>query len=482
MAWQLVVRARRLTWSAHGLRQRKILALIVGVSLFSCAHFLARSEGVFSAGLQRQETSENRVVHGSDVQRLNELGNGALWPPPPSSDQVTQEGEFPFKPARPPGDISELSGVNSLGRLRQAKMAVKRHEEPFPWPVRQNFIPNYFLNYDNASLSPAAEDKPMRFDSHSVLVYLHHNKAAGTTTKRCLSDIAGASLGRTVGPVLSSEGRLAVEARFMRKRRFKMRSTPNVYFGGYSFGLCDRYKKPCAYFTVMRDPYERTLSSHSYCKHARQDQLCSAQVARRVSLHEWALHQGSFFFRQLLFQPVFCSDKTRWMRYIDIEGVPHDFVMKQDWLRSAPCWFRQKLIMELTLNETLHEALLQYCLENMERWFTVIMLVDHYDESLQMAQQALKLPMYDRCAGRRYNAGSYNKTSNPINVSKSMEPNGTIAGHQPTTDPSAEKQLLELRKDPEIRKILRADELLYRKGVEIFNKQRVVFKKIQSQT
>ncbi|XP_038051861.1 uncharacterized protein LOC119724741 [Patiria miniata] len=479
----LLASARRSGLLPTFCRRQKYVILIACVSVFGCVHLLTGSVGLFSAGLERQETAAGQGMSAGsgDIRRMNELGGAALWPPPPSShrDPVIHTGEFPFNPVRPLYRAARVNGnIHSLSRGRER--LDKRHVVPFPWPERQKFIPNYFLNYDNLSRSSSDEDKVAKFDSSSVLVYLHHNKAAGTTTKRCLATIAGADLGRTTGPVLSSEGRLAVEARFIRSRRFMMRSSPNTYFGGYAFGICDRYRKPCAYFTVLRDPYERTLSSHSYCKHARQDQLCSAQVANKVSLREWALHQGSFFFRQLLFQPEFCSDKTRWMRNVDVEGVPHDFLNKRDSLRSAPCWFREKLIMELTLNHTQHEALLKYCLKNLERWFTVIMLVDHYDESLQMAQEALKLPVHDLCAGRHDNTGSYNKTANPVTASKLPDQNRTSPTSPATSDPSVEEQLLELRQDPEVRSVLRADELLYQRGVEIFNKQRAVFSKIRS--
>ncbi|XP_071804706.1 uncharacterized protein [Asterias amurensis] len=339
----------------------------------------------------------------------------------------------------------------------------------FPWPERKNVVPNYFTSYRGNSTTSTA--KQVRFDNASnILVFLHHNKAAGTTTKECIQTLSKAGKGRHNAPVFSSGGRVAAELRLAQNRNILTRSgAPNTYFGGYSFGWCDHFVKPCAYFTVMRDPFDRSLSSHTYCKRNKGDQLCTAQVAGNLSLREWALHQGSFFFRQLLFQPEFCSDRTEWVPYINLDQFPHKFQRGENSLRVAPCWFRQKLIMNLTLTEAEEETLLTYCLDNLERWFALIMLVNEYDESLKMADEAFKLPIHKLCSGSHRNGGLYNKTA----ITKKGKPSPSDI---------TKKKLLELRNDPEVQRVLRPDLLLYEKGVEIFNRQREVFNKIKAQT
>ncbi|XP_038052219.1 uncharacterized protein LOC119724957 [Patiria miniata] len=343
-------------------------------------------------------------------------------------------------------------------------LSTRKSPAPFPWPKRENYASNYFLTVNNTPTKANSSSTP----TDSALVFLHHNKAAGTTAKECLRQVVKAT-DRELGHVLSNEGRLNLMSNF-RKLRRRGKRIPDTFFGGYAFGVCDELHRPCSYFTVLRDPYKRTLSSHSYCQKARTDQLCTALRAEKVSLREWALHQGSFFFRQLVFHPEFCSDQTKWIPFVDLVGEPHEFDGPET-LEGATCWFRQKLIMSLTLNRTQHDAVLQYCLDNLERWFKVIMLVDEFDLSLAMMEHAYKLPFHELCSGSRVNIGSYDKQRNATDSLRRNSANSSI----PDT---VLNQLRELEADPEVRDALRADVMIYRKGVEIFEKQKDTFMKM----
>ncbi|XP_022104516.1 uncharacterized protein LOC110986706 [Acanthaster planci] len=341
-----------------------------------------------------------------------------------------------------------------------------KHYAPFPWPRREKLMPNYLLNLNGA------EEVKSTSLNNDVLIFLHHNKAAGTTAKECLRQVVKAT-DRELGHVLSSEGRLGLLSN-LRKLHRRGKRRPDTYFGGYAFGACDELQQPCSYFTVLRDPYTRTLSSHSYCKKARTDQLCTALHAEKTTLREWALHQGSFFFRQLVFHPEFCSDKTKWIPFVDLKGEPHEFEGSKS-LEDATCWFRQKLIMSLTLNRTEHDALLQYCLDNLEHWFKVIMLVDEFDLSLAMMELAYKLPFHELCSGSHVNIGSYEKHGNSTNIklkSNITSPNSSLLND------SIANQIRDLKADPTVQDVLRADMMIYQKGLEIFEKQKDIFLKI----
>ena len=80
---------------------------------------------------------------------------------------------------------------------------------------------------------------------------------------------------------------------------------PHVIVGDYTMGLCNVLPstRPCAYYTMLREPRERLASSYLHCKYEPDDQLCMSHVlqARNATFPEWVRHQGNYLFRQLMF-------------------------------------------------------------------------------------------------------------------------------------------------------------------------------------
>ncbi|XP_033097031.1 uncharacterized protein LOC117101216 isoform X2 [Anneissia japonica] len=305
-----------------------------------------------------------------------------------------------------------------------------------PWIDRNIFLPNYFTT----NLTEVEKS----VYKNSVIIYLHHNKAAGTTTKKCMLKVIPKS-GKKLGPVLSSSTRLTVSRRMSTA---SYRDSYSVFMGGYAFGLCDEILKPCSYFTVFRDPYHRSISSFSYCRRARSDQLCRAQSPWKVTLKEWAIHQGSFLFRQLLFHPKFCSE---FKNNFKASLLPHDIY------GSTPCWFRQKVIMLDILSKDQINALVDFCVNNLEKWFAVVGLTEEYDTSLAMIEQVYGVP-FKSCEGSVQNtSGRYNNLSNVKNET-------VLDEHS--------QMVQDLMNDKEVQRALYADLRLYNKIKEIFNKQK----------
>ena len=330
------------------------------------------------------------------------------------------------------------------------------------WPFRRNFRPNYFLTRNSSST--ASPRNRTSISDNDVVIYMHHNKAAGSTTKDCLGKVAF-STGRHLGPVQDSMGRLNVHNLIGRFPDFKHEH--NLFMGGYAFGLCDELNTSCSYFTILREPYERTISSYSYCRRARSDQLCAALSAGKVSLRDWALHQGSFLFRQLLFDPIFCRHFYDHTKYSNLSKVPHEFIRSKIGFGGAPCWFRQKVVLQHAFDKDGMDKLLQYALQNLEHWFTVIGLVHEYDLSLAMLQEAYGLPFHTRCSGQKINVSDYKNMQNDTSDTK-VNTNGTrmdIVGDN----------IRELMGDPEVQQVLEADVKLYRRAVEIFEQQKRTF-------
>ncbi|XP_071508043.1 uncharacterized protein [Diadema antillarum] len=317
-------------------------------------------------------------------------------------------------------------------------------------PDARNTLPNYFTMRDDFR----ADDPRYK---EGALVYSHLNKAAGTTTKRCLRMISSKTV-RSLGPVMDSSGRSNMQVRLARdKNRYK------ILMGGYAFGICDfMTNSTCSYFTILRDPYERVISSYTYCRRAGMDQTCRALGPWDASLKEWAIHQGSYFFRQLLLKPWFCTANSRGnARYGDLSGVPHSPGAS---FNSAPCWFKEKVILKQSLSESDMDLLLRYSVGHLEDWFSMIGITDEYDLSLAMLERVYDLPFRKTCSGDKSNTSDYkNLSENKRNTSD-------------TTLPDMVSQLkAELQADPEVRAALHADIALYDKALDIFAREKRIF-------
>ncbi|XP_033097275.1 uncharacterized protein LOC117101403 [Anneissia japonica] len=307
-----------------------------------------------------------------------------------------------------------------------------------PWVRQQNVLPNYFTMSSN-QINGSYRD--------AVAVYVHNNKAAGTTTKNCMLK-AFPKVGKRIWHVLTDCVRVSL------RKNYKF----DALMGDYSFGVCDDLSRPCAYFTFLRDPYERTISSYSYCRRARMDQLCRALDPWKVSLNQWGIHQGSFFFRQLLFNPKFCSGYKEYYKRN---------IIKNDLYLQTPFWFRERVILLNMLSVEEYDALVNFTLKHFEQWFAFIGLTKEYDLSLELMSAVFDVPfrrecsgMYDNYSGSYSNLGLFTNDANNItsNVSSRRE---------------IHKNLIEtLKSDEHVNDALSADYRLFKKAEEIFERQK----------
>nr|XP_054748677.1 uncharacterized protein LOC129254212 [Lytechinus pictus] len=310
-------------------------------------------------------------------------------------------------------------------------------------PDAKNLLPNYFTRKDSK--------KDERRYTDGILVYLHLNKAAGSTTKSCLSKVARKRSVSGSTAVLSSTARVQIQKKLEHKVNY------NILMGGYAFGICDAaMDKNCSYFTILRDPYERLLSSFTYCRRAGTDQTCQGLSPWDVTLKEWAIHQGSYFFRQLLMKPYFCNPNQHYTNW-SLNGIPHS---KGTTFSRSPCWFREKVILNRSLSPALMDNLLTYCVEHLEEWFSVIGLTDHYDLTLAMLEKVYQIPFQKACTGSEINVSNYHNLANDTNVNKTE----TVSDWK-----------RELQEDSEVYEALRGDIVIYEKAKQIFERQKLAF-------
>ncbi|XP_070558878.1 uncharacterized protein [Ptychodera flava] len=319
----------------------------------------------------------------------------------------------------------------------------------FPWFDRKQFSPNYFIvgvsgNSVEAAVKPRIKDQ--------TYMFVHNQKSGGTTLKDCIDRITRQKqMARYVG--VWDEYEVAKVIHDVNHKHAKSK----FYASEYTFGLCDEFNRQnCSYFTLIRDPYERLISCHEFCKRALTDPLCAASDARNLTLKEWALHQGSYFFRQLQFKPTYaCSDKI--MRDKISPKINKAKYLGRNATRP-PCWYRHKLLLDDALNDMEKEVLLNYFLDNLKNWFTVIGITEEYRTTLGLLQQAYNLPFRDLCMNLISMKGLYKVDGKPATPQSKQE--------------LIQKLKAELQADPEINRTLYYDVKIYEKAREIFEEEK----------
>ena len=306
-----------------------------------------------------------------------------------------------------------------------------------PWPInRERYLPNFFTQ-------PTANNSALMKNSN--VIFLHHNKAGGTTIKSILSKYARRSHQRLT--VLSN-------AEFKRQRTIaeshKSTRHKEIYVGGYAFGICDLLPatRPCSYFTLVRNPYSRIISSYFYCQKRGGDQLCGPVRPADVGIEAWAIHQGSYFFRQLLVHPdIRLNDPEKYSAsYKNRTNHIFKFIGKsQSW------WFVEKSYLQEEVSVEERRGLLKYCLDNLEKWFTVVGILEEYALSLRMLEVVYGIPFSEK---------------------EDLQKN--VRSSSPQDDAMIDDMKRTLEESDAVREALQEDLAIYNRLYDIFNRQRDV--------
>ncbi|KAL5013463.1 hypothetical protein ScPMuIL_007733 [Solemya velum] len=280
-----------------------------------------------------------------------------------------------------------VRSLNSIQAKKQNVLNERRKaandiiKELLPWLPKNNTLPNYFFNN--------LVNHDSREYEKSNLVFLHHPRSAGTAVLDCLRNISMEN-NLPMSPLMdvdnvviweSGDGDANIYREFMK-----------IHRGRYSFGMCEKLKTPCSYFFMMRDPFERAVSSYYYCKSALGDELCSAINANRVSLRKWILEQGSILFRQVLFSSKFCVDRNDTFPFTPTN---EDLVNKN----NLPCWYKENIILEKLLDPGELKLVTNYVVSNLNKWFSVVGMVEKFEESMELFEHVFKLP-FSKCNNR----------------------------------------------------------------------------------
>lgn len=276
-----------------------------------------------------------------------------------------------------------------------------------------NAFPNFFLKrrgqdkaaYRNISIS-----------------FVHYPKSGGTTIKDCL--IKMASKAGKPDPVLVFAKNVANTKEQMLNGELEK---AEIFMGTNGFTLCEYlHPKRCAYFTMLRDPYDRMVSHYYFCKDGGESNAPCQQ-----SIEKFALLVRSIFLHQMASGVNKCEQDSR--------------------LKWSCASKRLSLDKLVDSNSTKEEMVLNYLERKLVDTFAVVGLLEEYETSLALLQEALGLPFYDECI-TEFSNSKINNTDQ-----RALE---RIA---------SKKKLLE---NEDVRKALDADIRLYRKAKELFEKQK----------
>ncbi len=302
----------------------------------------------------------------------------------------------------------------------------------YPWAIQNNSLPNYFL----------AANQGDEYQNGAV-VFMHHHRSAGTAIRYCMEDIAERK-SLASSPVMGSDDRFEWDNKHGLNSDF--RDKLKFHRGQYSFGMCNELDRDCSHFTLLRDPMERAQSSYEYCKQAYGDEMCKVVNANDMTLRQWVIHHGSLTFQQMVFQSQWCH----------LVNKSEPKVVSQ-----APCWYRHKRQLD-KLTGYDYKHLVEYVVNNMEKWFSVIGIYEDLNNSLLMFEHVYNLP-FSKCQ----NLKKFDDSNSNINDNRSNRKK-TRGGSYDDNDPEY------LKYDYEVQQALDADWKIYKKARKIFQLQKQI--------
>ncbi|XP_070558883.1 uncharacterized protein [Ptychodera flava] len=325
--------------------------------------------------------------------------------------------------------------------------------EDYPWLKRKNFIPNYYTKREWVDSST----RSAKADSNFTIVFVHNQKSGGTSVKECMDRITtNMSIPSYLGIYDDIRPKRTVADVIERIELMAKTHTTNMpmfFVSENTFGLCDVLEdRPCSYFTLMRDPYERIVSSYQFCKYQLDDPLCCATDARFLTVKDWALHQGSYFFRQLQFNTRGVCSQAAFRELIRPRMDRLSYKGRD--VNKPPCWYRHKVLLD-SITDSDKETILEYLLSNLENWFSVVGITEQFDDFLKLLQHTYGLPFHRGCAGHSAMKTEYSSWLQGRTRSELMK---------------LRKQ--ELMEDKDVQKALYYDVKIYEKIKDIYQRQK----------
>lgn len=238
--------------------------------------------------------------------------------------------------------------------------------------MHKNLMPNYFMSGRISSEN---------WFSDSSLVFIHHPRSGGQNIIHCLNNISYSN-DLAMSPLMTSENRLLWESRKSVSNTF--RNKFKIHRGMYTVGMCQNLNQKCSYMILLRDPLQRSISSHKHCCKSPRDEICGLRDARETPLRDWIISEGNVLLKHFLLSPKFCEVDIIEKYNISIDITKH-----------ISCWTKSNLILD-NLIKNYKTQVTNFIVENLHKFISVIGLTKEFDLSLKMFEASFKLP-FSKC-------------------------------------------------------------------------------------
>ena len=312
----------------------------------------------------------------------------------------------------------------------------------------KNVLPNFLLrkinfsekinnsiyhvhNHENTSLINMTDMKilqmPYRF---ATTVLLHQHDPIGYLMRDCFKYQAHTHGLLTSYLSINSHNRRQWDTMGLHKKeKFQ------ALHGSLSFGVCEEMQHSCSYFAIVPHPLDRILKVFHTCQKNKSDPVCHFSNTNSTStdLRSFIHSQGNSLFQKLLYHSLHCK------------LIEDDEVCLED-LKST-----------FIVSPAERTAYLKYIIQHLEEWFSVIGLVDRFQDSLTLVDFLHGLDV-SQCVRQQMDIGAY--------------PSAVDDMHDVLIEGMPYYQLKKhLLNDPFVQKTLAADLTIYDKLNEIFDKQ-----------
>ena len=265
-------------------------------------------------------------------------------------------------------DAAHHSGkINIALHIGNNRSYQKVNSSQFTVYQHMNTLQNYFLVANQSK-----NDSHLSVYSDAVRVFLYQHEWGGYACRDCYKKLSSKAGLKVRSTPLNSVYRHEWDKLPVRKRR-----QFDVLYGSLSFGVCESVNRPCNYMVLVPHPIDRVLQIYLHCKNNSSSAFCHFDKLNitKMSLSRFIKNQGSGFFKKLLYYSRHCR------------LVGEDELC----LKDAAFSFS-------TDEKQIH---LKHILDNLHKWFSVVGLVEHYSQSMQLFQSVFK-QNYTSCPSPKF--------------------------------------------------------------------------------
>ncbi|XP_071852505.1 uncharacterized protein [Apostichopus japonicus] len=293
-----------------------------------------------------------------------------------------------------------------------------------------NKLPNYFLH-----------ESRQRDFNQSIINFWHIQKAGGSTVAHCMMNmIKQAKLPPTFHGNSNCKAKLEMVERSSYFSNLSIRHP--IIRGHGTLGLCDFIhekitKRNCSNFAVFRDPLDRAVSHYFF--------------NRQIASRKGKTYSG--------YAKALNNNITEWMKLVGsvtLHGFANEWLFEERGNSQEICKQQRSSIAS---GWRLVDGFLQSIIDNMDRHFSVIGIMEDLETTYEILEEVYGLPFTKTCPGLHVMKGIYDNTTHM---------------NQKTLKEDAKRQLME---DEEIMNLLQFDILLYQRAKEIFYQQKKILEK-----